>query len=137
MLNKKKHLGEQQHLISLIQKALDRKRPVLVFKKSTDHSLILNKLVDSGIVWSFKISGPLLIVHVNISFFPTSLKPFTRLSSSKQQGRAATISYSKFLKYNIRTNGHALFYINTDKGLLTNHELHKQRIGGKPFFKIF
>ena len=108
------------YLLSRIQKAKDSGFNVLVVKRLTDHTSLLRKLVDFGLIKSYKQSTSLVFMHLVSS--PVKVY-FNRTIYS--------ISSKKLTKNLIRVGGSSYSIIQTDLGVLIDAEAIKYHIGGK------
>lgn len=108
------------YLLSRIQKAQNSGLNILVVKRLADHTSLLCKLVDLGLIKSFKKSASLVFVHLA----PLPAKAhFNKTNYS--------ISSEKLTKNLIRVGGNFHSIIQTDLGVLTGAEAAKYHIGGK------
>lgn len=109
------------YLLSRIQKAQNSGFNMLVVKKLTDHTSLLRKLVDLGLIKSYKQSTSLVFVHL----------VFSPVKVHFNQTAACSTSSKKLTKNLIRVGGSSYSIIQTDLGILVDAEAAKYHIGGK------
>jgi small subunit ribosomal protein S8 len=81
-------------------------------------------LYKEGLIQSFKIQEKILIVFFRYSYEKSVLKNLTILSTP------SNTRYLNSVQMNRLTNKRKLFFVSTNRGLLTNVECKKQNCGG-------
>jgi len=108
------------YLLSRIQKAKNSGFNVLVIKRLADHTSLLHKLVDLGLIKSYKQSTSLVFMHLVSS----PVKVYFNQT-------VCSISSKKLTKNLIRAGGSSYSIIQTDLGTLVDTEAVKCNVGGK------
>ena len=140
MILKQNYGGEFRNLLSAIRLAMLDRRDYISFPKSKfKYTNLITSLVKEGFIESFEERGTLLVIYLKHTYSLSyesegsvfySIKPLARLH------RKNTVSGRKYC-YLKRVKGAAeSFYINTDRGILTNLEVSKIFTGGFPLFLI-
>lgn len=121
------------HLISSIKKASNKGLEILFFKKTCNHSKILELLVLEGFITAFQEYSKFLVIRIKIS----NNKAINLVGAAKRIGRKNfTVSFKELLTLQ-RQEGFSSYYIlNTDKGLVTSFAAIEKSIGGKLLLKI-
>jgi ribosomal protein S8 len=137
MLSTKQHYNKEFfHLLSAIKKALTKNQEMLFFKKTNDHSTVLQLLVKEGFISSFQNNTSFLVIRLKL-FKGTNTKSIHVLKFAQRVGhKNYTISFKELLLLQQKEGVSSYFVLLTDQGLLTSFLAIEKCIGGKLLFKI-
>lgn len=133
LTSKQQYNKEFFHLISSIKKASSKGLEVLFFKKTGNHSKILELLTAEGFIMAFQDHVKFLVIRLKLS----NNKVINTIRTTSRIGRKNfTVSFKELLLLQ-RQEGFSSYYIlNTDKGLVTSFSAIEKSIGGKLLLKI-
>lgn len=137
MLIKHRYSGELPHLISLLNKASFQGKNFFIFKKKGNYSKILNILSYLGFIKGYEEFPDLLILHLKNTRQTKRVASFANISKIGRLDRKDSVSLRNLIKLQRREMGVSYFVLNTDKGVLTSIDAIKNKVGGKPIFKIY
>lgn len=121
-------------LIIRIKNAYMTKNEGLVVPHSSYKEAVLKKLQDTKYIKSFSVEGD-VIKTIEVELMYTKGVPaMTDVKLISKPGKREYVSYQDLKSV---MNGMGISFLSTPKGILTNHEARKEKIGGELLFLIW
>ena len=121
-------------LIIQIKNAGNAGKDTLVVSKTKMKEAILGALVRAGFIKSFEQKGK-KVVKLEVTLLKQDGGP--RITDVERVSHLSKRVYSKVTDLKPVRNGFGALVISTPKGILTDREAKKEKVGGEPLFKIW
>lgn len=121
-------------LIIRIKNAYMTKNESLVMPHSSYREAVLKKLQEMKYIKSYSVEGDVIkTIEIELSY-TKGVPALTDVKLVSKPGKREYVSY-KDLKSVM--NGMGVSFLSTPKGILTNHEARKAKLGGELLFMIW
>lgn len=127
-------------ILFLIRNAQNARRPYLTYKFHKDFSPILNILAHYGFILSYNIKANNVVIIWLKGFrgitgvWHPSFSDVCRVPHYKRN--PGSISSQLLRRIARNSGGNSLFFLNTDRGIMSHLDAIRFNIGGKLLFKI-
>lgn len=111
-----------------LKNSSNSKNEFISLKYNSQHLNILEALYREGFIQSYQTNNNLITVYFRYYQENSLLKNLKSLS------KPSNLKYLNFKDINKLPSKKATFFLSTAKGILTDYECKKSRIGGKLFF---
>lgn len=121
-------------LIIRIKNAYMTKNESLMMPHSSYREAVLKKLLDMKYIKSYSVEGDVIkTIEIELNY-TKGVPALTDVKLVSKPGKREYVSY-KDLKSVM--NGMGVSFLSTPKGILTNHEARKAKLGGELLFMIW
>lgn len=121
-------------LIIRIKNAYMTKNETLKSPHSSYREAVLKKLVDLKYIKSYSVEGDVIkTIEIELSY----LKGVPALTDVKIVSKPGKREYVSYKDLKSVMNGMGVSFLSTPKGILTNREARKEKLGGELLFMIW
>jgi small subunit ribosomal protein S8 len=121
-------------LIIRIKNAYMTKNDTLMTPHSSYREAVLKKLQDMKYIKSYSVEGDVIkTIEVELSY-TKGVPALTDVKLVSKPGKREYVSYTDLRSV---MNGMGVSFLSTSKGIMTNHEARKAKLGGELLFMIW
>lgn len=122
------------HALNAIKQGQKLQKKFVITKRSKFVLLVLNKLVQEGLIYGFTPEGSYL-VKIFLKYNATGKPLIFNIERISKSSRRCFIKAYQVATY-LKATDNGLFFLTTSYGILTNHEALQKGVGGEILFKV-